>query len=171
MFVCRYVAFSGWHTVQHCCAHFVPVQACNHPVSMHVLCRCTRAHGKMRGGRGGRDGGPLHKCLHAIPPSVLQSLVASAFYLFVLSCCTCQAANLNACGQVLQVVGRQPARLVSSSFFLLACSLPRMAAGVCFLLERGCALPPVLNTLMKKPDVEFLRYMNVTQVRFKAAHF
>ncbi len=74
---------------------------------------------------------------------------------------------MNACGHVLQIVGRQPAELASSSFFLLVCSLPRMAARVCFLLEGGRSLPPVLNTLMTKPDAEFLRYAKVTQVGYK----
>ncbi len=82
-----------------------------------------------------------------------------------------QAATLNACGHVLQIVGRQPAELASSSFDLLGRSLTRMAPRVCFLLERGRPLPPVLNTLMRKPDAEFLRYVKVTQVGYKDTHF
>ncbi len=79
----------------------------------------------------------------------------------------CKAATPSVSGHVLQIVGRQPAELALSSVFLLMRSLPRMAARVCFLLEGGCRLPPVLSTLMTQQDAQFLRYANVTQVGYK----
>ncbi len=76
------------------------------------------------------------------------------------------AAPLNACCHVLQIVGRQRAELASSSFSLLLFRLPRTAARVCFLLEQGLPLPPVLNTLVVKVDAGFSRYAGVTQVGY-----
>ncbi len=67
---------------------------------------------------------------------------------------------------MLQIVGRQPAELASSSYHLLDRSLPHMAARVCFLLEGGRTLPPVLNSLMKKTDVAFLHDAKLSQVGY-----
>ena len=65
---------------------------------------------------------------------------------------------------MLQVLGRPPAELASSGYHLMECSLPRMAARACFLLEGGRRLPPVLNTLMTKTEVQFIRNAKATQV-------
>ncbi len=72
---------------------------------------------------------------------------------------------------MLQIVGRQPAELASSSFHLLAYSLPRTAARVCFLLEGGRTLPPVLNTLVKKTDVGFFHSAKVSQVGYHTGSY
>ncbi len=99
-----------------------------------------------------------------ISPLLLSTVAIKLLALVAVSCCMCQAATLNVCGQVLQIIGRQPAELASSSYNLLDRSLPRMAARVCFLLEGGRTLPPALNTLMVKTDAAFLHYATVSQV-------
>ncbi len=96
--------------------------------------------------------------------------MAAAYLLVTVPYCTGMVATLNACGHVLQLVGRQPAELASSSFRLLVSSLPRAAARVCFLLEQGRPLPPKLNTVLVKGDTVFLRYARVTKVRTNTDH-
>ncbi len=44
-----------------------------------------------------------------------------------------------------------------------------MAARVCFLLEGGHTLPPVLKTLTQKSDARFLYHAKVTQVGYTIA--
>ena len=80
------------------------------------------------------------------------------------------SAPLNACCHVLQIVGRRPAELASSSFRLLSHNLPRSAARVCFVLESGRSLPPALNTLVEQLDAVFLRHAGVTLVGYIADH-
>ena len=66
---------------------------------------------------------------------------------------------------MLQIVGRPPAELASGSYYLLNNSLPSSSARVCFMIERGLALPLQLNNLLLMPAERFFNQANANEVR------
>ena len=61
-------------------------------------------------------------------------------------------------------MGRQPAELATSSYRLLVHSLTRSSARLCFMMERGLALPHGLNTVLSITDASFLSTADATEV-------